>query len=136
MTIDLTSVLNTDIKFVLIVHEDVSNVHFSDGKLCLRATSLACHVQCKTLFRTGDVAEGCAGVVIGTLRAESHTARDLCVWPNLSLERLDREYFILEEHGILIYCFSNRLIFACQSCNGSNRNKLKWFLTFDVTLLV
>ena len=74
--------------------------------------TLTSHVQCKSFFRTGGIAEGSARIVIGALRFESHAASDLSVWPDLSLKRFNGENLILEEHGVVINSLSDALVFS------------------------
>ena len=98
MAIYLTSVLYSYVELVLVVDEDITYVHLSDGELSLRSFTLTCHVEWESFLRAGDVAEGSARVVVGSLRFEGHTASDLSVRPNLALKRFYGENLILEKH--------------------------------------
>ena len=60
MAIDFAGVFYADIELILIVDEDVANVHLGDAKLCLRAASLPGHVECESFLAASDVAEGSA----------------------------------------------------------------------------
>lgn len=44
VAVNLSSVLNANVELILVVHEDVSDVHLGNGELCLRTASLAGHV--------------------------------------------------------------------------------------------
>ena len=112
VAVDLPGVLNADIELVLVVDENVSDVHLGDTQLCLRAAALPSHIQGEALLAAGDVAEGGAGVVVGTLGSEGDAAGDLCVGPDLPLQWLYREDLVLEEHRVFIHRLTDRLILA------------------------
>ena len=103
MAVDLASIFDTELEGLLVRHEDVTDVHLGDGELGLGALALAGEVQRQALLVAGDIGEGRAGVVVGTLRTERDTAGHLRVRPNLALERLDLEDLVLEEHFVLWY---------------------------------
>lgn len=119
VAIDFSSVFDSNFKIILVVHEDVSNVHLCDGELSLRAFALTSHVEGESFLRTGDVAKSGAGVVIGSSWFECNATGNFGVWPDLSLQRLNIEDVVLEEHQVFIYSLSNALKLSCQSCDGS-----------------
>jgi hypothetical protein len=96
VTVDLSGVLDANCELFLEVDEDISDILLGEGELSLGTLTLSGHVESKSLLRASGVAEGSARVMIWALRLEGHAARDLSVWPNFSLQRLDREDFVLE----------------------------------------
>jgi len=69
-------------------------------------------------LRAGGVAEGGAGVLVGTLGTEGHAASHFGVGPNLALERLNLEDFVLEQHLVFSYSFLDGLVLAGQGTDG------------------
>lgn len=118
MAVDLTGVLDADCELFLEVDKDVSNVLLGEGELGLRTFTLPSHVESKSFLRAGGVAESSARVVIRALRLEGHAASDLGVGPDFSLERLDREDLVLEQHRVVLYCLSDPLVLSLESCNS------------------
>jgi hypothetical protein len=55
--------------------------------------------------------------VVRPLRLECHATRDLGVWPDLTLEWLNCEDLVLEEHGIIIDGLPDALVLARERGN-------------------
>ncbi len=53
--------------------------------------------------------------MVGALGTESHTAGHFCVWPNFTLERLNLENLVLEEHLVLFHSLPDAHILAIES---------------------
>jgi hypothetical protein len=119
VAVNLSGVFNSDIKLVLVVNENISDVHLGDAQLSLWAFSLASHVEAQSFLGASHIAEGSARVVVWTLGLKGHTAGDFSVGPNLSLEGLDRENLILEKHGVFIDSFLNSLVLSGKGSNCS-----------------
>ena len=51
--------------------------------------------------------------MVRTLRFKRYTTGNLSVGPDLALERLNGEDFILEEHEVLLNSFSDALVLSC-----------------------
>jgi hypothetical protein len=134
VAIDFTSIFDSDGELSLEVDEDVSDVLLWERKLSLWAFALTSHIQCKSLFGTGGVAESGARIVIWTLRLESHAASDLSVWPDLALKRLDGENLILEEHGVIINCLSDALVLSSKS--GDSLLAISLLLEMQLILII
>jgi hypothetical protein len=118
MAVDFTGVLDADGELFLEVDKDVSNVLLGKGELGLRTLTLPSHVESKSLLRASGVAESGARVVIWALRLEGHAASNFCVWPDLSLQRLDREDLVLEKHRIVLYSLADSLVLSLEGSDG------------------
>lgn len=134
MAIDLASVFNSDSEFFLEVDKDVSNILLRKRKLCLWTLALASHVEGQSFLRTRGVAESSTRVVIGTLRLECHTASYLSVWPNLSLEWLDGEDLVLEQHRVIIHSLADALVLSLKSSNCFLLSPLPLKLQFGIVV--
>ena len=119
MAVNFAGIFDTELKRLLVGHENVANVHFGDGKLSLWALALTSEVKCKALLVASNVGKCRAGVVVWTLWAEGYTTGHLRVRPNLTLKGLNLENLVLEEHLVLLDGLSDAHVLAVEGSDSS-----------------
>jgi len=131
VAIDLACVFDTYSEFSHVVDKDITNILFWKRELSLWAFTLSSHVQSKSFFGASGVAERGAWVVVWTLRFKGNAASDFSVWPDLSLEWLDGENLILEEHWVILDGLSDSLILSGKGGNSFFLSSLVLLLEFS-----
>jgi len=81
----------------------------------LGTLALASEVEREALLVAGHISEGCARIVVWTLRTEGHTARHLGVGPDFAFKRLNLENLVLKQHFVLLNCLPDAHILAVES---------------------
>jgi hypothetical protein len=119
VAVDFASIFDTELERLLVRHKDVTDIHLGDRELSLGAFTLTSEVERETLLIASHVGESRARVVVGALWAERHAAGHFRVWPDLALEGLNLEDFVLEQHFVLLNSFPDAHVFAVESGDGA-----------------